>query len=96
MTTLAEIEAAALALPPEQFEELLSRLDQAVALATQPPAEKEENELRERVRAAEGRLDAYQRGEITAVSHEEVMREIDARIEAARRRQEEGDPVRAA
>ncbi len=81
MTTLAEIEAAALALPQREFDELRDRLDK-IQRRTASGDTGSEDDLQSRVRAAEDRLDAYKRGEMDSYSHEEVMQHIDARLEA--------------
>ncbi|NNJ25049.1 addiction module protein [Alienimonas chondri] len=89
MTTLAEIEAAAFALPEEDRVELGRRLVEGAAVDSPdapPPGILAADA--EGVRAAERRLEAYRRGELKAVPHEEVMRKADAVLEAARREQE--------
>ena len=94
MTTFAEVEAAARALPPEDRRELGRRLldepgpDESAVDAPPPgllPA------TREGVREAEKRLDAYWRGETAAYTLEETLahsRELSKRYAAGQSREE--------
>ena len=82
MTTLAEVEAAALALPPEELEELRDRLGAAGATGPDDPCAEGEGELGTRLREAERRLEAYRRGQTTAQDWRTVIAELRERASA--------------
>jgi len=92
MTTLAEIEAAALALPPDDRLALGRRLmEGAVDGPNTPPPPGILSDDAEGVREAEARLEAYRRGETAAYSLEETrshLRELAERRAAGQSREE--------
>jgi len=67
----AQVLEEALSLPPEERAELIDRLQSSLDL----PSHKKIDELW--AQEAEDRLDAFERGEIKAISAKEVFDEID-------------------
>ena len=95
MTTPAEIEAALFALPAADRGELLDRARRRHEAERDLPenAPSLTDEQWDLVNERIARLD---RGETELVSHEEVMANLTARVEAARRAQEGGGLADAA